>query len=298
MGLLDRAAKRLLEQLHLSVRPQATDIGQGGHRSKMRATGLEFADHRLYTPGDDIRHIDWKAFARHRQLLLKTFEEERDVFIYVLLDVSLSMTRGEPAKLEKGKTLAAAFAYLGMKQFDRVHLIPFGSDLGGLGRASSGRQLGRSKARFPIVEKELERVEAEGVTCFADTTRAFAKRYSRQGLVVVISDLMEAADWGESFRTLASLGHELWVVRTVCDEDERPSFKGELELEDAERGGTIRVRISKSLLDAYQKEIAAHVDSCRDACSRVGGRFLEAPVERPTEELLKIVLAPTGRAAA
>jgi uncharacterized protein (DUF58 family) len=291
MGLLDRAAKRLLEQLHLTVRPQATDVGQGGHRSRARAAGLEFADHRMYVPGDDIRHIDWKAFARHRQLLLKTFEEERDIYIYVLLDQSLSMTRGEPSKLDVGKSLAAAFAYLGMKQFDRVRLIPFASELG------HEQAPARSKTGFPQLEKALAGLEPGGVTRFADTTRAFAERHTRRGLVVVVSDLMEASDWGESFRTLARLGHELWVVRVTCDEDSRPDFRGELELRDVERDTTVRVRIGPGVLDAYAREVRAHVDRCAEACRKVGGRFVEAPVERPLEELLRVVLAPSARAA-
>ncbi len=115
--------------------------------------------------------------------------------------------------------------------------------------------------------------------------------------MVVVTDLMEATDWGESFRTLAKLGHELWVVRVTCDEDERPDFRGELELRDVERGTDLRVRISKSLLENYEKEVRAHIKRCREACTRVGGRFVEASVEQPLEELLKTVLARTARAS-
>lgn len=291
MGLLDRAAKRLLEQLHITVRPQATSIGQGAHRSRTRAAGLEFADHRLYTPGDDIRHIDWKAFARNRQLLLKTFEEEREVYIYILLDVSRSMSRGEPSKLDRGKTIAASFAYLGMKQFDRIRIIPFASELGEV-RAGS-----RNKLAFPTIERALEDLEAEGVTSFEQTTKSFAERYPRHGLVVVITDLMEAKDWGESFRTLARLGHELWVVRTSCVEDEHPDFRGELELEDVEQDRLLNVRMNRAVLEAYTKEVRAHVDACHEACDKVGGRFVEAPVEVDVEDALRRVLAPGARAA-
>ena len=290
MGLLDRTAKRVLEQLHLRVRPQATAVGAGGHRSRAKAEGLEFADHRMYVPGDDIRHIDWKAFARNRQLLLKTFEEERDVYIYVLLDLSSSMTRGEPPKLETAKALAAAFSYLGMKQFDRVRLLPFASDLGAEHAPS------RNKMGFPKLERKIEELEADGTTSFDDTVRSFAARYPRHGLIVVISDLMEPADWGEGFRALARLGHELWVVRVSCAEDERPAFRGELELRDAEKETTVRVRVSKSLLEAYRAEVVGHMERCRDACTRAGGRFVEAPVERPLDELLRAVLAPSSRA--
>ncbi len=291
MALLDRAAKRVLEQLHLIVRPQATAIGQGAHRSKSKAVGLEFADHRLYAPGDDIRKIDWKAFARNRQLLVKTFEEERDIYIYLLLDVSPSMMRGAPPKLDVAKSLAAAFTYLGMKAFDRVRILPFGSGLG------SEHAPARHRIGFPRIEGELEELEPEGVTNFAETTKIFAGRYPRHGLVVVLSDLMEASDWNESFRSLASMGHELWVVRVACKEDERPDFRGELELHDAERGETVHIRVSKSLLESYRREVRAHIDRCHEACRAAGGRFVEADVERPVEELLESVLAGGTRTA-
>ena len=78
MKILDRAARRILDRLQLAVRPGATATRQGGHRSPVLASGVEFADHRAYVPGDDVRHIDWKAFARHGQLTLRQFEEERD----------------------------------------------------------------------------------------------------------------------------------------------------------------------------------------------------------------------------
>jgi hypothetical protein len=93
MSLLDRGVRKLLDRMRLAVRPRTTANRQGGHRSPIKATGVEFADHRPYVPGDDVRHLDWKAFARHRHLVLRQFEEERDSWLHVLLDVTGSMTR-------------------------------------------------------------------------------------------------------------------------------------------------------------------------------------------------------------
>ncbi len=287
MGLLDKASKRLLEQLRLAVKPKSAGLGRGEHRSEALASGVEFADHRKYVPGDDVRRIDWKAFARHKQLFLKVFEEEREVRIYVLIDVSQSMTRGEPSKLAIGKSIASAFAYLGMKQFDQVRVIPFSRDLGREHLAA------RSKAAFPMLERTIEGMEPDSITSFAGVTRTFADRFPGHGLVVVVTDLMDPSDWGESFRNLARLGHELCVVRVACDEDVRPSFRGELELHDVETGREVTVRVSPSLLETYRKEVSAHIADCRDACLKAGGRFIEAPVERPVYDLLRTVLAPS-----
>jgi uncharacterized protein (DUF58 family) len=293
MGLLDRAAERLLEGLRLRVRPSVTSSDQGGQRSETLASGLEFADHRDYVPGDDVRQIDWKAFARHKHLTVRTFEEERDVRIYVLLDISQSMTRGEPPKLELGRKLAAAFGYLGMKQLDRVQLVPFARDL------RTGPPTMRSRGEFPTLERFLAGLEPlEGATTtFAHTARQFLKRYPSRGLLVIVSDLMEAADWSEPLRLLARANHEIVVVRTTCLEDDDPGFRGEVELTDAETGERMRLAMTRSMLEAYKKVVREHVSSCRDAAARVGGRFVEAHTEQPLEKVLRAVMAPAADVA-
>ena len=115
----------------------------------------------------------------------------------------------------------------------------------------------------------------------------------RHTVVVVVSDLMEASDWSPSLRLLAQRGHQLSVVRVRCDEDHSPDFHGELELCDAETGDLLTVAVTKELLDAYRAELEAHVERTRDACRRLGGRLVEAPVERPFDQLLRQVLAPS-----
>ena len=281
MRFLDRVAERLLDRLRLKVKAHATSSDAGGHRSAALAQGLEFADHRQYVPGDDVRHIDWKAFARHRQLVIRQFEEERDARIYILVDSSQSMTRGEPAKAEVARRLAAAFGYVGMKQLDRVRVIPFASEIGKTSQAF------RSRAQIPELEKFLTDAGAEGVTTFSQTVRSFAARHSMRGLVVVVSDLMAPEGWEEGFRVLGRLGHQLAVVRVTCPEDDKPDFKGEMELHDSETGERLRLRVSPDLLASYRKVIADHVEECRRAAIRVGGRLVEASVDLPTDALIR-----------
>lgn len=286
MALLDQAAQRLLERLRLRVRPRAAGGEQGGHRSDARAHGLEFAERREYVRGDDARKIDWGAFARNRTLSVRTFEEERDARVYVLVDVSASMARGAPPKLEVARRVAAAFGLLGMNQLDRVQVIPFAD---GVERATA---VLRRRDDYPGLEAFLGGLAPHGVTSFAATARGFLQRFPGRGYVVVVSDLMEAADWGASLRLLAQRGSQLCLVRVRCDEDHAPSFRGEVELRDAETGAVLRVAVTGALLEAYRGEVAAHVERTRDACRRVGGRLVEAPVEAPFDQLLRQVLAP------
>lgn len=293
VALLDRTVRRLLDRMRLNVRSKATAARQGGHRSPHKASGVEFADHRPYVSGDDVRHIDWKAFARHGQLVLRQFEEERDAFVHVLLDVSGSMGRGAPPKMEAARRLAAGFAYVGMRQFDRVRVVPFADVIEEMPLAVRGPQ------DLAHLERYLSAEEGAGPTFFEEAVQQLVNRGTARGLVVVISDFMSPEGWDEGFRRLGAMGHEIHVVRVGCAEDEAPEFSGELELRDAETDERVRLRVGKALLSRYRAEVRRHLTSCRDACRRVGGRWVEVDVAVPTDAMLKRVFAaPEHRSAA
>jgi uncharacterized protein (DUF58 family) len=285
MAILDRAVRRVLDRMRLTIRPRATAARQGGHKSPIRATGIEFADHRAYVSGDDVRHIDWKAFARHGQLVLRQFEEDRDAFVHVLLDVTGSMARGTPPKIDVARRVAASFAYVGMRQFDRARVVPFADDLEEIPLAI------RHPNDLPELEKFLSATEAAGPTLFAESVKELAAQGAPRGLVVIVSDLMAPAGWEEGFRKLGTLGHEIRLVRVSCKEDDEPSFDGELELRDAESDERVRLRVSKQILTAYKNEVRKHVDQCRDFCRRAGGRYVEIGVEMPAELMLRKIFA-------
>lgn len=281
MRVLDATARRILDRLALAVKPGSTAGRQGGHRSPVLASGVEFADHRPYIPGDDFRRIDWRAFTKNGQLVMRQFEEERDARIYVMLDLSGSMNQGKPPKREIAKRFAAAFAYVGMKRFDRAVVLPFGDDL-----ARAAKPL-RTPSDLPELERFLSEAQASGPTSFAQSIRSLGTRFPQRGLVVVVTDLMTVQGFPEGFRTLGALGHELRVVHIRCDEDEKPEFQGEIELHDAESGQKVRLRVSKDLLKAYSAEVKKHVDGCRDACRRTGGRMVDVPVDMPLDASLR-----------
>jgi uncharacterized protein (DUF58 family) len=286
LALLDRAALRLLEGLRLRVRPAATGGDHGGHRGDARSAGLQFAERREYAPGDDARTIDWNAFARDRSLSVRTYEEERDARVHVLVDVSASMALGAPPKLDAARRVAAAFGFLGMNQVDRVRVAAFTD---ALGRPTAAL---RRRDQYPELEGFLRALQPRGATSFADAARSFLQQFPARGYVVVVSDLMEGSDWAPSLRALAERGHQLCVVRVRCDDDHAPDLRGELELTDAETGETLRVTATPALVEAYRAEVAAHVERTRDACRRAGGILVDAPVELAFDEVLRRVLAP------
>ena len=136
--LLDPEFLHKLEQLELVSRKIFVGRMKGERKSKRRGSSVEFADHRNYSVGDDLRHIDWNVYGRLEKLFLKLFLEEEDLHFYTLLDTSLSMDFGDPTKLQYGKQVAAALSFVGLVNHDRVVLEPFSDGVGGTACPASG----------------------------------------------------------------------------------------------------------------------------------------------------------------
>ena len=138
--LLDPEFLHKLEQLELVSRRIFVGRMKGERKSKRRGSSVEFAEHRNYTVGDDLRHIDWNVYGRLDKLFLKLFLEEEDLHVYTLLDTSLSMDFGTPTKLRYGKQVAAALAFIGLVNHDRVLVDTFSA---GSSRACTASAAGR-----------------------------------------------------------------------------------------------------------------------------------------------------------
>ena len=154
---------------------------------------IEFADHRDYSPGDDFRYLDWNIYGRFGRLLVKLFEEEEDLPIYLLLDASASMAFGQPRKLDYAKKLVAALCYVGLANLDRVAIIAFDE------RVGARMPPARGKGRIFKVFEFLREVEPGGLTDLGDAMRMFVAQNKRRGLAVVVSYLYDPQGF-EGFR--------------------------------------------------------------------------------------------------
>jgi uncharacterized protein (DUF58 family) len=175
----DRLLKKL-EYLHVVSRREFAGQNRADRRTPKRGRGIEFADHRPYSAGDDYRLIDWKAYKRLNRLLIRLFDEEQDLPIYLMIDVSASMT--EPAKFDLARRVAAALCYVGLVHLDRLTLVTFGD---GLARESSP---GRGKGRIFRVFDWLEALEPAGPTDLRAARRPSSRR--DRSVAVTISDLI------------------------------------------------------------------------------------------------------------
>src|SRR5271156_7126327 len=168
--LLDPAFLHKLEQLELVSRKIFVGRMKGERKSKRRGSSVEFAEHRNYTFGDDLRHIDWNVYGRLDKLFLKLFLEEEDLHVYTLLDTSLSMDFGKPTKLRYGKQVAAALAFIGLVNHDRVLMDTFSA------RLDQGLHGIRGRSQMWRIVQYLDQLEGTGQSNLTAAARAVGIR--------------------------------------------------------------------------------------------------------------------------
>jgi uncharacterized protein (DUF58 family) len=264
---LDPAALAKLKNLGLAARLVVEGLFSGQHRSPHRGFSVEFAEHREYTPGIDLRHLDWKILAKRDKLYVKQYEEQTNLRGYLLLDASASMGyrhTGPMSKLEYSCYLAATLAYLMMVQHDAFGLIVYGDRV----RLNIPPRQGRGHLR--VVLEQLENVKAEGRTDLPQTFHELAETMKRRALVVVLSDLLggEAADTGPLMEALGHFRHKKHevVVLHVLDQAELNfPFREAGQIEDVETGHTIAAD-AEAVRNHYLQQLSEYLDGVRHGC--------------------------------
>jgi uncharacterized protein (DUF58 family) len=267
-----------LEYLHVVSKRAFAGQNRADRLARKRGRGLEFADHRGYTPGDDFRQIDWKAYKRLGKLLLRLFDEEQDLPIYLFIDSSQSMR--EPAKFDQARRIAAALCYIGLAHLDRVTILPFDKVVG------QEVQPGRGKGRIFRVFEMLEAMETQGATSFRDTFVQFAKRPRQQGLAVVISDFLDPNGFEQGLKMLASMGHDIFVVHVASALDRNPGAMGDLRFVDAETGDIQDVDVTPALAKAYGAAWQEHAEELERFCGRYNLGYVRADAEAPFDAII------------
>jgi uncharacterized protein (DUF58 family) len=267
-----------LEYLQVISRRAFAGHRGADRRARKRGRGLEFADHRGYSAGDDFRHIDWKAYQRLGRLLLRLFDEEQDLPIYLFIDSSRSMA--EQAKFDQARRIAAALCYIGLAHLDRVTLLPFDIKLG------DETEPGRGKGRIFRVFELLERLESRGPTDLREAFKAFGARTRQAGLAVVISDFLDPHGFEPGLKMLASMKHDVFVVHITSSRDQDPGALGDVRFVDAETGELRDVDVTPSLAAAYGTAWRAHQEELEKFCGRYNLGYVRAEAEQPFEHVI------------
>ena len=269
-----------LEYLYIVSKKIFSGRIKAERRSTRRGVSVEFADYRNYTPGDDFRYIDWNAFARLDELLLKLYEEREDLHIYFLVDVSQSMTYGELPKLIYAKRVAAALAYIGLSNLDRIGITAFNTtDMNRLPTE-------RGKAKIFTVLNFLDQINGSGETDLEHAFQNFVHQTKRRGLVVLISDLFDPKGFTAGLNMLKFQKHDLFVIHIVDEKEAEPSLLGDYHLVDVETNQLRPVTINENHIKRYKALFQKYCDDLDRYCRQREISLVRTTTKAPFEELI------------
>jgi len=275
----DRFLKKLEHLSFISKRLLSGEL-MAERKSHKRGSGLEFADYRSYVAGDDFRHLDWKAYLRLNRLILRLFEEEQDVPIYIFVDSSLSMNFGTPSKLDYARRVAAALCYIGLANLDRVHIVSFANNIASELSSQRGKQQIFNVFRF------LTDITPTGET---DSRTAFLSWFSEskhRGLAVVISDFFDSNGFEGGLDVLRHFRHDVFTIHIACPDEAEPQLQGDLMLVDAEDRLRREITVTPALLRAYRSEFERHCKAVESYCGRYELGYVRTITTFPFEDLI------------
>jgi uncharacterized protein (DUF58 family) len=266
----------------------------GRHRSPYHGFSVEYLDHRAYTPGDDLRTIDWKILARTDKYHVKLFEDETNLRAHILLDCSRSMAfssdeKKYPTKLAYGSLLAAALAYLMLRQNDAVGLVLFDSEV---------RQYLLPKARptqFRRILDLLDHSMSHEDTDVGLVLHDIAERIQRRGLVIVISDLIdEEGGIASGLQHFRHHNHEVLVFHVLDDAELTFPFDRLTRFKDMEGAGRLTAN-PKALRSRYLARIHTFLENLKAICFERNVSYEKACTKEPYDHFLAAYLEKRSR---
>jgi uncharacterized protein (DUF58 family) len=286
--LLDPQFLIKLEQLELVSRKIFLGLMKGERRSKRKGQSVEFADYRNYVKGDDLRFLDWNLYARLDRLFLRLFMEEEDLHFYILIDNSLSMDFGTPSKLHYAKQIAAALAFIGLVNMDRVVIEAFNERLTQSMPAVRGR-----KSLFRVIDF-LHKLEPAGPSDLRESLRTFSIKSSGKGIVVLLSDMMDKGGYEDALRYLVARQFDIYVMQILSTEETDPEIVGDLKLVDIEDADEAEITVSAPLIKRYKENLAQYQSAIQEYCNRRGISFLFTNNQVPFDRLVLTYLRQRG----
>ena len=280
--LLDREFLKTLEQVTLLCRTNLAGAVGPEHRSRTRGPGMEFADYRRYSFGDDPRALDWSAYLRLGKLFLKIYETEQHIPVRILLDRSESMDceGADESKFLYAQRLAATFAYLALLHLDAVTVVPFAERINKPLVVSGGRD-----RLWPMLEFLSEQSCGGGTDLFR-AVKEFMGNFTSRGIVIVISDFFDEQGSERVVEMLRSAGHDFVLLQVHSKEEQRPSAVGELILEDVETGAHRTVDCSPQSTAIYEERFLDFSARLRRLALRNGGRYARAATNVPYQDFV------------
>lgn len=287
-ALFDEGFLKKLEYLYIVSKKVFAGRTRAERRTRKVGSGIEFADYREYVPGDDFRYLDWNIYGRMDKLLLRLFEEEEDLYIYLVVDASDSMQMGSPPKLHYAMQIAAALCYVGLANLDRVSIVTFADGL------KERLPPARGKGRIFKVFDFLRSVAPGGTTALSASLRAFVHQNKRRGLAVLISDFYDPGGYEDAINMLRYNRYEPFAIQVVDPAEMRPRLKGDLQLVDCETGEIREITVSQGLLAAYIREHERYCNELAEFCTAKQVPLFRAETSVPFDELILRIFRKGG----
>jgi uncharacterized protein (DUF58 family) len=251
-------------RLEIRARHIVEGLLSGLHRSPYFGQSVEFLQHRQYAPGDDLRRVDWKVWAKQDRLYVKQYEEDTNLRCCLLVDVSESMAYGSGAltKCDYAITAAAALAYLLLRQQDAVGCAVFDE------RIRHAIPLRTSTSHLTTIVRALEPRQPQAKTRLYDVLARVAETYPRRGMMILISDLLvEPADVHRGLRLLRQLGHDVLVLHVLDDDELDFPFSRPARFEGLESDDQLTCN-PRALREGYLKALDQFLANLRHGCAR------------------------------
>jgi uncharacterized protein (DUF58 family) len=269
-----------IKDLSLLARNVVDGFINGLHRAPYFGASIDFAEHRGYVSGDDIRRVDWKLYARTDRYYIKQYEADTNANLAIMLDVSKSMgfKSGEVSKLQYASFLAASLAYLSHRQRDRVGIMTFDEDV--------VAHVPPSAKHFNVVLQTLDRSRAEKPGRLLAMLDKLAEHFKRRSIVVVISDLYEnPADLLESLKPYRSLGNDLVVFHILDRAEITFPYNEASRFQDLESAEEVPV-VPEVFAEQYRQMIKEHIATLTAKCSEARIDYLQLTTDQPLDEAL------------
>jgi uncharacterized protein (DUF58 family) len=289
--LFDESTLRKLNQLTLVASRVRSGAIKGERRSSRRGSSVEFADYRDYTPGDDLRRLDWNIYARLERPFIKLLEEEEDLAVHLLIDGSHSMNWGEgdEHKFDYARKLSAGLGAIALSSGD---VLSIGYLQGGRVAAEFGPT--RGQAALPRLFGFLEALRPAGQTDLNGSLREFNLKPRRPGLAILISDLLSSSGYETGLRNFLGRGHEAALVHVLAPDELDPPLAGDLQLVDSETQQAQDVSLDGGLRERYRVRARAWIESTQKDCHKQGIRYLGLTTDKPWDQALLLEMRRAG----
>ncbi|MBT4540436.1 DUF58 domain-containing protein [Candidatus Woesearchaeota archaeon] len=266
--MIDTAFLEQLKRFSLIVRKRVTSNYKGARRSIAMGRGLQIKDYRYYVPGDDIRLLDWKVFARTNKLYTRQYEEDRTLSVHIIIDKSSSMDFGKhKTKYEYGSMIGLGFAYMALKENDKFEFSTFANELDAV-------KPRRGMSQLASLVDRLNNIKVKGVSNFEEAMMRYKKQLKGRCLVLVISDFL--FDEEEIKNGLMRLGkHEVKVVQVLDREEKEMKMYGDVKLFDSETNQILKTFMSRRLRQKYVQKLNDHSSKIHDVCVKLGAGFCQ-----------------------